>query len=60
MDKLLQWFFARAKEPSSLVSLGAAAGLIGLHIDQSQLSAVLDIVAALGTLLGFITAESSK
>jgi hypothetical protein len=58
--QVLQYIASRLTEPSTQVSVGAAFGLLGLNIGDSEISLVLNAISGIALAAGFITPESSS
>jgi hypothetical protein len=61
MDKLLGafiWLRARLNEPSTHASLAAVFGLLGMHVNMSVVSDILNVAALGFGVIGFWTKEA--
>lgn len=57
MSGLLNLVIARAKEPSTMASIGVLLGAVGLQVPDAVLTNVMAIVGAVAALAGMLMKE---
>mgnify|MGYP003120891516 FL=1 len=57
MSGLLNLVIARAKEPSTMASIGVLLGAVGLQIPDAVMTNVMAIVGAVAALAGMLMKE---
>ena len=57
MSGLLNLVIARAKEPSTMASIGVLLGAVGLQIPDAVMTNVMAIVGAVAALAGMLMRE---
>lgn len=60
MSAILNLIIARAKEPSTMASVGVLLGAVGLQIPDAILTNVMVIVGGIAALLGVFMKEKNS
>jgi hypothetical protein len=60
MSVLLNLVIARAKEPSTMASLGVLLGAVGLQVPDAVMQSAMTIVGGVAALLGVLMKEKGE